>query len=486
MRWSLAPFSAISFLAVAATGWAQSLQPQSAQHATSGAGTLIDAGVLCVSAPAESRRLHDQPIQIETATGDTFAVVSGKLLPLEMVYPGNRNYVLTKGWFASSNLTFLGRGYTKIGDPAPEQIRSMHPVGTSGDFWLFYKNGEDPENDLYVITAPGCEFQHYRSTAPPVRGARTSQSLPPRHRLVRFATDRGATEDPRPGRHFGTVQGTVRQGTAALAVPPLHEVGKLEAPWLFRPQDTLRHLVLLKLDPESPPNARRALLFIHGYDNSFEDAARRAGQLADDLAFEGDVYLFSWSSQGRVGPISYMTDETTVQRARTDFQVVLESLIREYGPGNISVIVHSLGNRGFAQAVRDIQPTYPGRIFDQVVLASPDQDVLVFRRDDAAPIVAAANHVTVYTSPADLALAASSFGHGGKRAGDDPIELADIPGLEVVDTSPEAHFFGIGHSDFADRPAVLGDLFLLLRGRTPEQRHLTEISTANGIFWQVP
>jgi esterase/lipase superfamily enzyme len=45
-------------------------------------------------------------------------------------------------------------------------------------------------------------------------------------------------------------------------------------------------------------NPDEALVFIHGFNNSFEDALRRAGQLAYDLRFDGPVFAFSWSSEG--------------------------------------------------------------------------------------------------------------------------------------------------------------------------------------------
>ncbi|MFX7906697.1 alpha/beta hydrolase, partial [Acinetobacter baumannii] len=38
------------------------------------------------------------------------------------------------------------------------------------------------------------------------------------------------------------------------------------------------------------------LVFVHGYNVSFEDAARRAGQLAVDLKFGGRTLLYSWAS----------------------------------------------------------------------------------------------------------------------------------------------------------------------------------------------
>src|SRR5262245_12280183 len=38
----------------------------------------------------------------------------------------------------------------------------------------------------------------------------------------------------------------------------------------------------------------QALVLVHGYNVSFDNAIRRAGQLAYDLEFDGPVFVFSW------------------------------------------------------------------------------------------------------------------------------------------------------------------------------------------------
>jgi esterase/lipase superfamily enzyme len=38
----------------------------------------------------------------------------------------------------------------------------------------------------------------------------------------------------------------------------------------------------------------QALIFVHGYNMSFDNAARRAAQIAYDINFDGATFLFSW------------------------------------------------------------------------------------------------------------------------------------------------------------------------------------------------
>jgi esterase/lipase superfamily enzyme len=84
----------------------------------------------------------------------------------------------------------------------------------------------------------------------------------------------------------------------------------------FRP-DPNKHLVLESVTPYSGEGAflsnlktqigatkrKEALVYIHGFANSFEDAAIHTAQLATDLELDGAPVLYSWPSSGSV--ISY-------------------------------------------------------------------------------------------------------------------------------------------------------------------------------------
>lgn len=481
---------AIALIAGAAPAHGQAIDPAptsagGGESGRAGVSALRDAGVLCVFDPAERRKLREVTILTEPATGDTFAALEpdARPLPLGLLYSPRRNYVGSRAWFgADAPLTFAGRTYQRQGAPVVLPIRDVRPAGTTADVWLFERTSTDEPDVLYVPSGPGCQFQPYGAVSPAVRGGRASWGVPPRHVRLGYMTDRMPTGDARPGRHFDVEQGSLTPGVADITVTARHRVGKLESRWLLGGgTDTLSHIVLFRLEaPASQRTGSRALLYIHGYLNTFEDAARRAAQLAEDLDFDGDVYFFSWPSRASI--MGYLADETAIQRARPDIEAAITELIKAYRPGNVSVIAHSMGNRGFAQAVHNLVPAHPGKLFDQVVLASPDQDLVVFRNDDIGPIVAASNRVTVYTSASDRALLASRKLHIGARAGDDPEPLGTVAGIDVVDTSGGTGGI-LGHSDYAESPVVLGDLFLLLRGRTPAQRALVPVQKGPSTYW---
>jgi esterase/lipase superfamily enzyme len=67
------------------------------------------------------------------------------------------------------------------------------------------------------------------------------------------------------------------------------------------------HVQAAKLYP------KQALVFVHGYNVSFDNALRRAGQIAYDIDFDGAMFLFSWPPRGEL--FGYWTDIGTADAA---------------------------------------------------------------------------------------------------------------------------------------------------------------------------
>jgi hypothetical protein len=122
----------------------------------------------------------------------------------------------------------------------------------------------------------------------------------------RMAGDRGFGGEPSPELNFGL---------AVVTIPVLHRVATLESPrwWSLFPRykGSDRFVQLARVESFSQDQfyteiahaiecsrAAELLVFLHGFNVTFEQAARRAGQIAYDLAFGGVVVLFSWPSLG--------------------------------------------------------------------------------------------------------------------------------------------------------------------------------------------
>ena len=157
-----------------------------------------------------------------------------------------------------------------------------------------------------------------------------------------FATDRATGETQGDVQTFTSSRaenGSLKFGTAEVSIPRDHRMGELERPSLLRlefREDPEKHIVLLKATTlnedvflkelqariNSDPQ-KEVLIFIHGYSVTFEEAARRLGQITYDLGFAGAPILYSWPSQGTI--FGYTADEATIEWVIPHFETFYTS-----------------------------------------------------------------------------------------------------------------------------------------------------------------
>jgi len=293
----------------------------------------------------------------------------------------------------------------------------------------------------------------------------------------------------KPSLAYGLERGRgVELGTCEVSIPKEHETGVLESPSIFKlemRETPERHVVLLDVErlPEetfytalservarSP--AKDAFVFVHGYNVSFEDAARRTAQIAYDLDFPGAPIFYSWPSQASL--TGYTVDETNVEWTVPHLREFLAELVERSGAEHVHLVAHSMGNRALTSALRGLsyRKDVKQPMFNHVVLTAPDIDADVFRRDLAPRIVKTAERVTLYASSNDKALSYSKTVHGYPRAGDTGEYLVVVPGIDTIDVSAvDASLFGLGHLYYGSNRTVLADLFDLIRkAKPPEER----------------
>ena len=127
-----------------------------------------------------------------------------------------------------------------------------------------------------------------------------------------------------------------------------------------------------------------------------------------------------------------------------------------------------MGSRGLTRALQQLmveRPDLRGR-FREVILAAPDIDADVFRRDLAPALRQAGQRVTLYASSNDLALKASKGIHGYARAGDSGDGLMLLPGIETIDASGVDESV-VAHTYFIKSGPVIRDILELLRRGLP-------------------
>ena len=275
-----------------------------------------------------------------------------------------------------------------------------------------------------------------------------------------------------PGVRYGNQRGEVEYGICQVTIPATHETGEIERPSILRlevREDVARHVVLQATEPssedaffealrrrvESAPS-REVFIFVHGYNVTFDGAARRTAQIAHDVNFGGAPIFFSWPSQG--GVLQYTVDENNVEWAVPHLRQFLVDVTRRSGATSVNLIAHSMGNRALTAAMRDLQ-TQLGEetLFNQIILAAPDVDAEIFKRDLAPALVRTARHVTLYASSNDQALIASKQVHGYARAGDSGDGLVVVPGIETIDVSTLDTSL-LGHSYYGSSDPILVDI----------------------------
>jgi len=307
---------------------------------------------------------------------------------------------------------------------------------------------------------------------------------------VFYGTNRAPSGDLKPVLYYGKARGDLQYGYLDVTIPQVHKEAALETQprWteviLDAGEARRRYVLLEKITPLAKDAFITALqlqvkaspskdvfIFVHGFNNTFEDAARRAAQLTYDLDFDGTPLLYSWPSQGSA--TAYAVDEAAVGISGRKMAEFLETVVNQSGAARVHILAHSMGNRALLEALQTYlakrAPDNRQHIFGQIVFTAPDVDRDYFT-DAIEPLRSAADRITLYASNNDYALRSSQFLHGAPRAGTAGDVIIRLAGLDTIDMSG-VPADSLGHSYFAANAGAIFDIFRLLwRGDPPPQR----------------
>jgi esterase/lipase superfamily enzyme len=286
---------------------------------------------------------------------------------------------------------------------------------------------------------------------------------------VRNSDTGAANEMSRDGPHFSLQQ---------ISIPPDHKIGQIERP-AFGDPDPAHHFVETSrrdLDEDAFRNElathisgrigsnRDVLLYVHGFNTSYDEARFRLAQIVQDGRFGGVPVLYTWPSSDNL--LGYESARETATAARDGLETVLTDLSNLPDVGRVHILAHSLGTWLTMEALREQalagNPDLKGKL-GTVMLAAPDIDLSVFREQIRH---LDASHISVLISSKDRALSLSSWlagerprvgGLDPRRAGD-RAALAKL-GVKVYDLSPESTGL-IGHGMYADAPDVVREIGL--------------------------
>jgi esterase/lipase superfamily enzyme/Tfp pilus assembly protein PilF len=233
---------------------------------------------------------------------------------------------------------------------------------------------------------------------------------------------------------------------------------------------------------------RQALVFVHGYNVTFENALKRAAQIAYDLRFDGPVFAYSWPSQGNL--LSYPADRIQAENARDYLAMFLKEVVAPMGAANVHLISHSMGNKLMLEVLRDAaEHGGLGVTVGEIVFAAPDVEVSQFRML-VSHVPGSGRISTLYASNNDRALLASRVFWQGAPAGYVALSKGPcvVAGVESIDISEAGdNFFGLNHDLFASNPVISADLRTVLRSSVhpPDKRGKIFQASKNGegAFW---
>ncbi|WP_085904467.1 alpha/beta hydrolase [Kiloniella majae] len=319
-----------------------------------------------------------------------------------------------------------------------------------------------------------------------------------------FATDRVLTNTNLVRDKFGFLPSDdLSLGYAYVTIPTTsRSPGELNTPfefWGYRPFESITGHIILQKAPIVPEeeyweslqqrikksDKKSAFIFIHGFNVSFEDAARRTAQISYDLKFQGAPIFYSWPSKGKV--LTYSHDATTIERTREHLKPFLKKILAQTEVENFYIIAHSMGTRAVTKTLGELmreRPSLSSKI-TEVILAAPDIDAVIFRNQIAPKLTMGNRPVTLYRSADDKAMTLSKIANGFARIGDGNEEFIFIPGIEVIDATGKTTDF-LNHSYFIESYSVITDIENLIKTgqRANDRKNLKRVGTLDSHFWK--
>ncbi|MCM2291512.1 alpha/beta hydrolase [Allorhizobium sp. BGMRC 0089] len=259
-----------------------------------------------------------------------------------------------------------------------------------------------------------------------------------------------------------------------VSIPPDKDrkIGEVEWPRQL-PPDPLKSFTTVAVQPilsesqghewlhRTYPGKRRVLVFVHGFNTTYEESVYRFAQIVHDSKADVVPVIFTWPSRGSIFDYNYDKDSTNY--SRDALEDMLTRIVHDPGVGDVTVMAHSMGSWLAVEALRQMAIRH-GRVnpkITNVILASPDIDVDVFGKQFAA-LGPHKPHFTLFVSRDDRALGLSKLIAGNvTRLGQ--INPAQEPyrsrleaaGITVLDLTKLQTGDRINHTKFAESPEVV-------------------------------
>lgn len=260
----------------------------------------------------------------------------------------------------------------------------------------------------------------------------------------------------------------------SVSIPPdkNRQIGQVQWPRRMPANPETEFATLSAASSNSPAEVRKwlsrntrsskhVLIFVHGFNNRFENAVYRMAQIVHDSGARVTPVLFTWPSRGRI--FHYLYDRESTNFSRDALETTIRAVAMQPGVSEITIMAHSLGAWPTMEALRQMA-IRDGRINPKVrnlVLASPDLDTDVFMTQWEA-FGKNPPQIYLFTSQRDRALGLSQrlAGRVTRLGQIDPTEEPYRSqmlraGVVVVDLSAVEAGDRLNHGQFAENPEIV-------------------------------
>jgi esterase/lipase superfamily enzyme len=246
------------------------------------------------------------------------------------------------------------------------------------------------------------------------------------------------------------------------------------------------------------PTRKEVAVFIHGFNNTIDDAAFTIGEMWHFTGREGVPIAYTWPA-GK----SYAYDYESCQFTIFHLKQFLRAIASCPGVEKVHIIAHSRGTDVTTTALRELNIEYKaagkdtrlGLKIGNLVLCAADLDIdVVGQRIGAERLYLVPERSTIYVSQTDKALGAADwiFKSEDRLGRVNSSELTPqqrkmltmFPQIQVVDANVKSDL--IGHAYFHSNPAVSSDLIqILLNNADPGAENGRPLIKRDDGFWEI-
>jgi len=308
-----------------------------------------------------------------------------------------------------------------------------------------------------------------------------------------YATDRNIDLSEDAPSFYGSDRGELSFGMTTVALSPRKEGDSPFSDWSrWQPRNNAAYnrselLTVVPLDRGSFDTRldRSVILYVHGFRRDFDIAAMDMALVVYGANLHSVPVFFSWPSGNSV--LGYAGDTTNIRWATNDLRDTLKYLLNQPSVDTVHIAAHSLGGNGLLDALERLSQDDEAQIdkIGEVVLASPDIDTGLFRREYLPMLRRVGSRTTLYITENDVPLQASQRVNRSNRLGDASAEIFIEEGIETVVFSDVVTFMN-SHDAIVEIGNVQADLHYLLEDRlgASERPTLEAVDTEDGRYWR--